>query len=137
MKIARCGFPWEKATKRPVATTYTNCETALEARYIRKTISVLERNHPAGIFRWEGAYLIEFLYLFLVKLKIDGRQVLLQLVDPLGAYDDGGDKRFGENPGQRNRGHARPMSLGNGLKDIKDAPGALLIYDGKIKGRTS
>src|ERR1700733_7807494 len=109
----------------------------LDARYIGKTISVLERNHPAGVFRRKGAYLIEFLYLFFSKLKIDRGQVLLQLIDPLGPYDDGGDKRFGENPGQRNRGHARPMSLGNGLKDIKDAPSALLIYDGKIKGRTS
>jgi hypothetical protein len=27
-KIARCGFPWEKTTKRPVASVYTNCETA-------------------------------------------------------------------------------------------------------------
>ena len=30
-KIARCGFPWEKTTKRPVASVYTNCETALAA----------------------------------------------------------------------------------------------------------
>jgi hypothetical protein len=28
-RIARCGFPWEKTTKRPVASVYTNCETAL------------------------------------------------------------------------------------------------------------
>jgi hypothetical protein len=28
-KIARCGFPWEKTTKRPVASVHTNCETAL------------------------------------------------------------------------------------------------------------
>ena len=31
-KIARCGFPWEKTTKRPVASVYTNCETALAWR---------------------------------------------------------------------------------------------------------
>jgi uncharacterized protein YbjT (DUF2867 family) len=31
-KIARCGFPWEKTTKRPVASVYTNCETALAAQ---------------------------------------------------------------------------------------------------------
>ena len=29
-KIARCGFPWEKTTKRPVASVYTYCETALD-----------------------------------------------------------------------------------------------------------
>ena len=29
IKIARSGFPWEKTTKRPVASVYTNCETAL------------------------------------------------------------------------------------------------------------
>jgi hypothetical protein len=28
-KIARCGFPWEKTTTRPVASVYTNRETAL------------------------------------------------------------------------------------------------------------
>ena len=31
IKVARCGFPWEKTTKRPVASVYTNCETALTA----------------------------------------------------------------------------------------------------------
>jgi uncharacterized membrane protein len=29
IKIARCGFPGEKTTKRPVASVYTNCETAI------------------------------------------------------------------------------------------------------------
>src|SRR6202789_3044581 len=29
IKIARCGFLWEKTTKRPIASVYTNCETAL------------------------------------------------------------------------------------------------------------
>jgi putative CocE/NonD family hydrolase len=31
IKIARCGFPWEKTTKRPVASVRTNCETGLAA----------------------------------------------------------------------------------------------------------
>jgi hypothetical protein len=29
IKIARSGFPWEKTTKRSVASVYANCETAL------------------------------------------------------------------------------------------------------------
>jgi hypothetical protein len=29
IKIARCGFPWKKTTKRAFASVYTNCETAL------------------------------------------------------------------------------------------------------------
>jgi hypothetical protein len=29
IKIARCGFPWKKTTKRPIVPVYTNCETAL------------------------------------------------------------------------------------------------------------
>ena len=29
IKIARCGFPWKKTTKRPIASVYTYCETAL------------------------------------------------------------------------------------------------------------
>jgi hypothetical protein len=29
MKVAMCGFPWEKTTKRAFASVYTNCETAL------------------------------------------------------------------------------------------------------------
>ena len=29
IKIARCGFLWEKTTKRLIASVYTNCETAL------------------------------------------------------------------------------------------------------------
>ena len=28
IKIARCGFPWKKTTKEPVASVYTNCEAA-------------------------------------------------------------------------------------------------------------
>ena len=28
IKIARSGFPWEKTTKRSLASVYTNCETA-------------------------------------------------------------------------------------------------------------
>ena len=28
INIARSGFPWEKTTKRPVASVYTHCETA-------------------------------------------------------------------------------------------------------------
>jgi membrane-associated protease RseP (regulator of RpoE activity) len=29
VKIARCGFAWEKTTKRPIASVYTICETAM------------------------------------------------------------------------------------------------------------
>jgi protein-S-isoprenylcysteine O-methyltransferase Ste14 len=29
IKIARCGFPWKKTTKRPAVSVYTHCETAL------------------------------------------------------------------------------------------------------------
>jgi hypothetical protein len=29
--MARSGFPWEKTTKRPLASVYTNCETAVGA----------------------------------------------------------------------------------------------------------
>jgi hypothetical protein len=32
MKIAKCGFPWEKTTKWPAASFYINCETALGKR---------------------------------------------------------------------------------------------------------
>jgi hypothetical protein len=28
IKIARCGFLWQKTTRKPVASVYTNCETA-------------------------------------------------------------------------------------------------------------
>src|SRR5580658_9173146 len=31
IEIARGGFPWEKTTKRPAASVYTNCETATAA----------------------------------------------------------------------------------------------------------
>ena len=29
IKIARCGFLWEKTMKRPISLVYTNCETAV------------------------------------------------------------------------------------------------------------
>jgi VWFA-related protein len=28
IRIARCGFPWQKTTKRPISSVYANCETA-------------------------------------------------------------------------------------------------------------
>jgi hypothetical protein len=28
IEISRCGFHWEKTTKRPTPSVYTNCETA-------------------------------------------------------------------------------------------------------------
>jgi hypothetical protein len=28
IKTARCGFLWEKTTKRPIVSVYTNCEAA-------------------------------------------------------------------------------------------------------------
>jgi polysaccharide biosynthesis protein PslG len=31
VRISTCGFPWEKTTKRPIASVYTNCETAVLA----------------------------------------------------------------------------------------------------------
>jgi hypothetical protein len=36
INIARCGFPWKKTTKRPVASVYTNCETALLPESVRR-----------------------------------------------------------------------------------------------------
>ncbi len=33
-RIARCGFPGKKTTKRPIVPVYTNCETALTAGQI-------------------------------------------------------------------------------------------------------
>ncbi len=41
IKVARCGFPWEKTTKRAVASAYTNCETALAALLLFVTAAVL------------------------------------------------------------------------------------------------
>ncbi len=34
IKIARSGFPWEKTTRRSLASVYTNCETAVALRLI-------------------------------------------------------------------------------------------------------
>ncbi len=48
----------------------------LKSWYIRKTISVLKRNHPAGILRWKGAHLVKLLHLLFSKFEIDRRQVL-------------------------------------------------------------
>lgn len=92
------------------ALTLIEVWNRLKARYIGKTVPVLERNHPAGILRRKRAYLIEFLHLFFAKPKVNSRQVLLQLIDALGPNDDGADKWFGKNPGQCNRGHAGLMS---------------------------
>jgi superfamily I DNA/RNA helicase len=66
IKIARSGFPWEKTTKRPVASVYTNCETALAPRTFLFRISwaknrmldsqeiYLETDRTQGTNRWTG-----------------------------------------------------------------------------------
>ena len=36
IKIARSGFPWEKTTKRALASVYTNCETAKGGQLMRR-----------------------------------------------------------------------------------------------------
>src|ERR1700677_316149 len=38
IKIASCGFPWKKTTKSPVASTNTNCETALALRLLEEFV---------------------------------------------------------------------------------------------------
>src|SRR6202167_3352144 len=40
IKIARSGFPWEKTTKRPTSSVYTNCETALASVAVPETATV-------------------------------------------------------------------------------------------------
>ena len=44
-KIARCGFPWKKATKRPLPSVYPNCKTAPGPRYDHRV------RHTAGLSR--------------------------------------------------------------------------------------
>src|SRR6202167_2217805 len=39
IKIARSGFPWEKTTKRPTSSVYTNCETALASEVVSETVA--------------------------------------------------------------------------------------------------
>jgi hypothetical protein len=39
IKIARCGFPWKKTTKRPVIFVYTNCETSELLHWMRGRLS--------------------------------------------------------------------------------------------------
>ena len=42
IKVARCGFPWEKTTKRPNTSICANCETAYAVN------SALRRRRPRG-----------------------------------------------------------------------------------------
>jgi hypothetical protein len=44
IEVARCGFPWEKTTKRPVASVYTNCETAYAVTSTLRRLPVGRRN---------------------------------------------------------------------------------------------
>jgi hypothetical protein len=93
----------------------------------------LERDHPARVFRRQCAYLIESPDLVCGELDLNGRQILTKLIDAFRSYDDGCDKRLGENPGQGDGGYAGLMGLRDGAKDVEDTPGTLLIHKRKIK----
>jgi hypothetical protein len=47
IEVARCGFPWEKTTKRPVASISTNCETSLHGDFCSPHVP----SRSAGILR--------------------------------------------------------------------------------------
>ena len=51
IKVARCGFPWEKTTKRPVASVYTHCESAYGDSCCPQAAHAGARMLPTGVIR--------------------------------------------------------------------------------------
>ena len=93
----------------------------------------MERNHPAGILRRQGADLVKLLHLPLLEPDVDSSQIFLELFGAFGADDDGGDERLSQHPSQGDGGSAGVVSLGDGAQNIKDAPGALLVDDREVE----
>ncbi len=80
---------------------------------VGQTIHVLERNHPTGVLGRQGADFIQLLDLLWGEFNIDGRQILIQLLDALSTDNDRGDERLRQYPAQRNRGHTCIVRLGS------------------------
>ena len=57
----------------------------------------------------------------------------MQLVEALGADDDGGDHGFGQQPGERDARRAAVVRLGDGSDDVEDLPGAFFIDERKVE----
>jgi hypothetical protein len=61
-----------------------------------QAVGALEGQHPARIFRWQGADFVELFELVWCELDVYGGDVVLELLDSLGTDDHAGYDWFGE-----------------------------------------
>jgi hypothetical protein len=101
---------------------------------VGETVGVLKGDHPAGVLVRKRADLVELLELVGGELEVAGGDVLVQLVETLGADDHRGDERLRQDPGERDRGGGDVVRLGDGADDVEHAPGTLLVDDGEVEG---
>ena len=64
----------------------------------RQAVGALERQHPAGIFRRQGADFVELFDLLGGEFDVYGGDVVLELFDAFGADDDAGHNGFCQQP---------------------------------------
>lgn len=63
-----------------------------------ETVCALEREHPSGIFEWQGAGFVELLELLGCQFEVGCGDVVGKLVRAFGTDDDGGDDWLCEQP---------------------------------------
>src|SRR5271168_3231179 len=93
------------------------------AGYGFEAVDALEGKHPAGVFGWQGADLVELLEFVGGELEVDRGEVVFELVEAFGSDDDGGDDGLCQQPRERDAGGAAVVGFGDGGHDVEDAPG--------------
>src|SRR6202042_3815765 len=97
----------------------------------------LPRQNPARIFRLERARLVEFRDLFRRKLKFGRGEVVIKLLNRLGADDDAHHAFALQKPGERDARHRRAVRVGDRSHGVDDVVGALLVDRREIKHRAA
>ena len=100
---------------------------------VGEAVGALEGEHPAGVFGWQGADFVELLEFVGGEFEVDGGEVVVELVEALGADDDRGDEGLGEDVGEGDGGGRDVVGFGDGDEDVQDAPGAVLVDDGEVE----
>ena len=97
----------------------------------------MPRQHPARIFGLQRARLIEFRHLFRRKREFGRGEIVIELLNGLGADDDAHHALALQKPRERDASDACVVSLGDRLHRVDNVVGALLVDRREIEHRSA
>jgi hypothetical protein len=99
----------------------------------RRRTSPLAHQHPAGVFGRQAAHRVELLQLVGAQADLRGRQVVGQLIGPLGTDDHAGDRRLVQQPGQGDLRHRHPTGLRHRPHGVDAVEGAVALHRREVE----